>query len=214
MSQLLGDYRSDGSESDEVDDDAGKCRKDVNDDTESNIDTSKLTEDHSCVSTMHRQNSLKRIAQNKIRKNSIPIANFGLDWTQCIDKNTGHPYYWNIVTKEVTWEIPDEYERFLRQYVMKSRKRHAKNTWILCQGDDQNEYYFNEYTRAISWDKPSDYVEPVEYVQPVSDEHNTAQQVRKQENAARHTQSHRRPNETAGKQRTTDNNNEISNCAK
>lgn len=132
---------------------------------------------------------------------------FRLDWTQCIDKNTGHPYYWNIVTKEVTWEIPDDYEQFLRQNVIDSNRRSEKNTWILCQGDDNTEYYFNEYTRAISWDKPADYVEPVVYVQPKIDESNTVQQVRGREYASRQTKSDRKSTDTSAQMPSINNSN-------
>lgn len=106
--------------------------------------------------------------------------------------------------------MPEDYERFLRQNVIDSRRRSVKNTWILCQGDDQTEYYFNEYTRAISWDKPADYVDAVEYVQPNSDEHSNVQQVRGQENASRQTtQSQRKPKEISGKTQSTQNNNNL-----
>lgn len=103
------------------------------------------------------------------------------------------------MTKEVTWEIPDDYEQFLRQNVIDSNRRSEKNTWILCQGDDDTEYYFNEYTRAISWDKPADYVEPVVYVQPQIDESNTVQQVRGREYASRKTKSDRKSMEISAK---------------
>lgn len=85
-----------------------------------------------------------------------------IDWTQCIDKNTGHPYYWNIETKEVTWEMPAEYEQFLRNNALNITKESKKNVWVLCQPDtDTASYYFNEITREISWEKPEDYIEPI-----------------------------------------------------
>lgn len=79
------------------------------------------------------------------------------DWTQCIDANTGHPYYWNIDTKEVTWEIPHEYKQFLDKSALLNPN--SKKNWILCFTDDNTPYYFNESTREILWEKPSDYVE-------------------------------------------------------
>lgn len=81
-----------------------------------------------------------------------------IDWTQCTDANSGHPYYWNIVTKEVTWEIPIEYEQFLEQVALTNSPTFRK--WILCYTDDNAPYYFNEVTREISWEKPDDFVEP------------------------------------------------------
>lgn len=79
------------------------------------------------------------------------------DWTQCTDANSGHPYYWNIVTKEVTWEIPIEYEQFLEQVALTNPPTFRK--WILCYTDDNAPYYFNEVTREISWEKPDDFTE-------------------------------------------------------
>lgn len=81
-----------------------------------------------------------------------------LDWTQCMDASTGHPYYWNIVTKEVTWEMPIEYQRFLEQAALSNPTSFRK--WILCYTDDNAPYYFNEITREISWEKPDDFIEP------------------------------------------------------
>lgn len=83
---------------------------------------------------------------------------FSLDWTQCTDASTGHPYYWNIVTKEVTWEMPNDYKEFLDRAKVLNPKNQIK--WILCYTDDNTPYYFNEITREISWEKPNGYVEP------------------------------------------------------
>lgn len=88
------------------------------------------------------------------------------DWTQCIDTNTGHPYYWNIVTKEVTWEMPQEYEDFLK----KNETIIATNVnkWSLCYSEDQTPYYFNDVTREISWEKPEGFVEAADAKTPYS----------------------------------------------
>lgn len=114
------------------------------------------------------------------------------------------------MTKEVTWEIPDDYEHFLRQSAIDSNRKNAKNTWILCQGDDQTEYYFNEYTRSISWDRPVDYVEPVEYIQANIDENSSVQQVRGQEFAVRQSKTERKSKESTGKTQSTNNNSDSS----
>lgn len=79
------------------------------------------------------------------------------DWTQCTDVSTGHPYYWNIITKEVTWEMPTEYRLFLDEAAKQGAQILKK--WILCYTDDNAPYYFNEVTREISWEKPEDYAE-------------------------------------------------------
>lgn len=78
-----------------------------------------------------------------------------LDWTQCTDASSGHPYYWNIVTKDVTWEMPIEYQTFLEQTML--RNSYSLKKWILCYTDDNAPYYFNEITREISWEKPIDF---------------------------------------------------------
>lgn len=72
--------------------------------------------------------------------------------------STGHPYYWNIVTKEVTWEIPNKYKEFLDRAKILHPKDLIK--WILCYTDDNTPYYFNDLTREISWVKPEGFVEP------------------------------------------------------
>lgn len=200
LSQLLGDYRSDDSESDEPACDAGKrkmCKSsnDIVNEIETKSDTG-IT-----PNLMANQMIVCEFIVGKFKKKTKNVA----DWTQCIDKNTGHPYYWNIVTKEVTWEIPEDYERFLRQNVIDSSKRSAKNTWILCQGDDQSEYYFNEFARAISWDKPAGYVE-----QQNIEEHGSVQQVRGHKFASRQTKSERTPKENAENIQSANNNNECS----
>lgn len=74
-----------------------------------------------------------------------------------MDASTGHPYYWNIVTKEVTWEIPTEYRLFLEEAAKQGSQFRKK--WILCYTDDNAPYFFNEITREISWDKPEDFTE-------------------------------------------------------
>ncbi|GLV43659.1 hypothetical protein CBL_07014 [Carabus blaptoides fortunei] len=30
-------------------------------------------------------------------------------WQECFDESTGYPYYWNVETNDVTWEMPQEY---------------------------------------------------------------------------------------------------------
>ncbi|XP_015111908.1 formin-binding protein 4 isoform X2 [Diachasma alloeum] len=34
----------------------------------------------------------------------------GSPWQECFDDSTGYPYYWNMQTNQVTWEIPKELE--------------------------------------------------------------------------------------------------------
>ncbi|XP_055301960.1 formin-binding protein 4-like isoform X2 [Sitodiplosis mosellana] len=88
------------------------------------------------------------------------IKNITTDWTQCTDASSGHPYYWNIVTKDVTWEMPIEYRQFLDQAVLQNS--HSLKKWILCYTDDNAPYYFNEITREISWERPADFAETIQ----------------------------------------------------
>nr|XP_018897949.1 PREDICTED: formin-binding protein 4-like [Bemisia tabaci] len=37
-------------------------------------------------------------------------------WQECHDENSGYPYYWNMTTNEVTWEMPAEYQLALQKW--------------------------------------------------------------------------------------------------
>lgn len=137
LAHLVGDYQSDSD----------------NDDTE------------------HRKNILNSITTGKcisipalydisIRYSIHNAFTYFSDWTQCTDATTGHPYYWNIETKDVTWEMPPEYQRFLEQAAFTNSQSFRK--WILCYTDDNAPYYFNEITREISWERPDDFIESSE----------------------------------------------------
>lgn len=80
-----------------------------------------------------------------------------LDWTKCYVKNTGHPYYWNTNTRDVTWDIPNEYKIYLKYIEDSGKLKYADNQkyWSECKSDDSNEpYYVNKITRVVSWDVP------------------------------------------------------------
>lgn len=84
-----------------------------------------------------------------------------IDWTQCIDQSTGHPYYWNTLTKDVTWEMPAEYEQFLQQSLQSKNSKHKQeNSYTVHYTDEKVPYYVNEFTRQVSWEKPAGFVEP------------------------------------------------------
>ncbi|KAJ6635810.1 Formin-binding protein 4 [Pseudolycoriella hygida] len=91
--------------------------------------------------------------------NSVVTTN----WTQCIDKSSGLPYYWNTFTRETTWHMPEEYDNFLQQNLrMKNPKK--ENSYTVCYSDENVAYYVNEFTRQVSWEKPAGFVEPKEKV--------------------------------------------------
>lgn len=101
----------------------------------------------------------------KLLYSSCKTKIFRLGWTQCIDKATGHPYYWHPETKEVTWEIPVEYQAFLDQNADQLSGSNVASMWTVCLTDGEEpaqRYYVNEYTRIVSWDKPVGFVEPLE----------------------------------------------------
>lgn len=79
-----------------------------------------------------------------------------------MDENTGHPYYWNTDTKDVTWEVPADYQAYLDQNATILRDPRIANMWTMCLSEDSpaNVYYVNELTRIVSWNKPIGFVEP------------------------------------------------------
>lgn len=38
------------------------------------------------------------------------FTEMGCPWQECFDESTGYPYYWNVNTNAVTWEMPPEYK--------------------------------------------------------------------------------------------------------
>lgn len=92
-----------------------------------------------------------------------------------MDENTGHPYYWNTDTKEVTWEVPSDYQAYLDQNASVLRDPRVANMWTKYFSEDTppNVYYVNELTRIVSWNKPIGFVDAetaVAKVEAVSDE--------------------------------------------
>lgn len=79
-----------------------------------------------------------------------------------MDENTGHPYYWNTETKDVTWEVPADYQAYLDQNATILKDPRVTNMWTMCSSDESpaNVYYVNELTRIVSWNKPIGFVEP------------------------------------------------------
>lgn len=56
------------------------------------------------------------------------------------------------MSKDVTWDMPAEYQKFLDSNTASKRK---ENTWTTCYTDDEvTPYYVNEFTRIVSWDRP------------------------------------------------------------
>jgi len=81
------------------------------------------------------------------------------EWAQCMDVNTGHPYYWNIETKEVTWEKPVQYDDYLKE-LKRVVKKIPNDSWAIGYAEgSETPYYLNVFTREISWQKPLNFKE-------------------------------------------------------
>lgn len=45
-----------------------------------------------------------------------------LEWQECYDESTGYPYYWNMQTNRVTWEMPEEYKNYISNNASTNKK--------------------------------------------------------------------------------------------
>uniref|UniRef100_A0A1B0CFG1 WW domain-containing protein n=1 Tax=Lutzomyia longipalpis TaxID=7200 RepID=A0A1B0CFG1_LUTLO len=92
------------------------------------------------------------------RKNGMNADNNTLytEWTQCFDRDSGHPYFWNIQTKEVTWEMPQEYSTYL-EWVKSSKFSHEQRWKVYEAEDTKTPYYVDEVTRIVFWEMPEEY---------------------------------------------------------
>lgn len=129
---------------------------------------------------------------NEINETTTPSVQktISSDWTECIDKSTGHSYYWNTKTKEVTWEIPDAYKNYL-EIISKNRKYKSSDKnkyWTTCYDDNKQPYYVNKLTRVVAWEKPKEMTEP-----SVEKNRRTANRVK--ENKRENPYKTRRPSE-------------------
>ena len=84
-----------------------------------------------------------------------------------MDPSTGHPYYWNISTKEVTWEKPEEYAKYKKEIEKFSTKLHDDYWTVGYSEGNETPYYVNEYTRVVSWEKPANFKEKVKEVKAI-----------------------------------------------
>eukprot|EP00986_Skeletonema_menzelii_P000282 scaffold82_cov135-Skeletonema_menzelii.AAC.2 len=71
-------------------------------------------------------------------------------WKSAIDKVTGKTYYYNNLTKEVTWEAPVGFVELKRPSPL------WKAAYDTTTG---RTYYYNRQTKAVTWSKPKNIVE-------------------------------------------------------
>jgi len=71
-------------------------------------------------------------------------------WKSAIDKVTGKTYYYNNLTKEVTWEAPAGFVELKRPSPL------WKAAYDTTTG---RTYYYNRQTKAVTWSKPKNIVE-------------------------------------------------------
>lgn len=60
-------------------------------------------------------NEINEIAPTKQKELPKSSSTNTCDWEECFDDTSGFPYYWNINTNEVTWEIPSDYKKWKSQ---------------------------------------------------------------------------------------------------
>ncbi|XP_059610254.1 formin-binding protein 4-like [Phlebotomus argentipes] len=104
------------------------------------------------------EESAEEQVQRKHGNNGASVADniTQTEWTQCFDRDTGHPYFWHISTKEVTWEMPEEYRAYL-EWVMSSTMS-SEHRWKVYEAEDgKATYYVDEVTRVVSWDMPEEF---------------------------------------------------------
>ena len=72
-------------------------------------------------------------------------------WKTAIDKVTGKTYFYNKLTKEVTWDAPDD--------VVEEKR--ASPLWKAAYDTATGQtYYYNRQTKAVTWNKPHGFVTP------------------------------------------------------
>lgn len=96
--------------------------------------------------------------ENDVSEKEAANTTTTTNWTKCTDHAVGHPYYWNMETKEVTWEMPTEYHQFLETSKSQFSELPIDDYWK--KGEDKNTTFFvNELTRIVTWQKPPGYKE-------------------------------------------------------
>lgn len=81
-------------------------------------------------------------------------------WTTCIDKVSGSPYFWNMDTKEVCWEKPEELVHYLAYVEMHKDElmtSYGHNRFTTHSGLAHGSVlYLDQLYRMVSWEMPVD----------------------------------------------------------
>lgn len=52
-------------------------------------------------------------------------------WQECFDESTGYPYYWNVESNQVTWEMPPEYKEWLEKTSTKASTKNLETPEVI-----------------------------------------------------------------------------------
>ncbi len=70
-------------------------------------------------------------------------------WKSAVDKTTGKTYFYNKLTKEVTWDAP---AGFVEQ-------EQPKPVWkVAYDATNSKKYYYNRQTKEVTWKKPDGFI--------------------------------------------------------
>ena len=73
------------------------------------------------------------------------------DWREHLSQD-GRKFYYNLITKESTWEKPD---------ILKSPEE-LQCEWTEYFNKEGKPYYYNSKTKKSQWDKPKEFIELLE----------------------------------------------------
>lgn len=73
-------------------------------------------------------------------------------WTKA-HSSEGYPYYYNSLTGETQWELPDGFQ----ENEDKSKEQGAQSLWVEGVSEEGYTYYYNTETGESRWEKPEDF---------------------------------------------------------
>ena len=74
-------------------------------------------------------------------------------WKRYEDAKSRKPYYYNIVTKETTWAIPEEVAKSGQAKELAIKQFLKGTKWRLAQRDGRP-YYYDIETKKTQWEMP------------------------------------------------------------